>query len=83
MPSRRERVKEEKLSSFFERFLAFTEDVKSGPGPLIICLGFICLVALMLPSDGDKNTSLPPYLHLTLNQKLIAAYILGKMQAKY
>lgn len=34
----------------------------------------------MLPTVGEKNTSVPPYLHLTVNQKLIAAYILGKSQ---
>jgi hypothetical protein len=28
---------------------------------------------------GEKNSTLPPYLHLTVNQKLIAAYILGKL----
>lgn len=56
---------------------AFTEDVKGGPGALVIGLGLFCLIALMLPTNGDQNTSIPPYLHLTFNQKLIAAYILG------
>lgn len=60
-------------------YLVITEDVKSGPGALVICLCFLCLFALMLPTVGDKNTSIPPYLHLTVNQKLIAAYILGNL----
>ncbi|CAB4045716.1 Hypothetical predicted protein, partial [Paramuricea clavata] len=57
----------------------FTEDVKSGPGALVISLCLLCLIALMLPTVGEKNSTLPPYLHLTVNQKLIAAYILGKL----
>ncbi|XP_028401412.1 motile sperm domain-containing protein 1-like [Dendronephthya gigantea] len=53
-----------------------TEDVKSGPGVMVISLCCVCLIALMLPTVGE-TTSIPPYLHLTVNQKLIAAYILG------
>ena len=59
--------------------LVLVEDVKSGPGALLISLCFFCLIALMLPTVGEKNTSLPPYLHLSVNQKLIAAYVLGKL----
>ena len=55
-----------------------TEDVRSGPGVMVISLCFVCLIALMLPTVGE-TTSIPPYLHLTVNQKLIAAYILGKL----
>ena len=60
-------------------FLVITEDVKSGPSALVISLCLLCLVALMLPTAGEMNTSVPQYLHLTVNQKLIAAYILGKL----
>ena len=59
--------------------LAIIEDVKSGPGALVIGLGLFCLIALMLPTDGEHNSSIPSYLHLTFNQKLIAAYILGEL----
>ncbi|XP_064615138.1 LOW QUALITY PROTEIN: motile sperm domain-containing protein 1-like [Liolophura sinensis] len=53
--------------------------VASGPGVLVVCIGMVCIAALMLPgpTQGEKNTSLPEYLHLSLHQKLIAAYILG------
>ena len=61
-------------------YLVLAEDGKSGPGTLVISMCFFCLIALMLPTVGEKNTFLPPYLHLTVNQKLIAAYILGKLQ---
>jgi len=51
------------------------------PNLPVIFTTLTCLIALMLPSVGDKPTattaSIPEYLHLSLNQKLIAAYILG------
>ncbi|XP_033100981.1 motile sperm domain-containing protein 1-like [Anneissia japonica] len=49
----------------------------SGPSLLMILLTMACMVALMVPTQGDKESRLPEYLHLTINQKLIAAYILG------
>lgn len=48
----------------------------SGPSWIIIVAAVVCIVALMLPMEGDTS-SLPSYLTLSLNQKLIAAYILG------
>lgn len=50
--------------------------MRSGPSALIIILCAICLIALVLPTVGEIS-SMPFYLHLTINQKLIAAYILG------
>ena len=32
----------------------------------------------MLPTLGDVESLVPLYLHLSVNQKLVAAYILGK-----
>ena len=32
----------------------------------------------MLPTLGDMESLVPLYLHLSVNQKLVAAYILGK-----
>jgi len=32
----------------------------------------------MLPQVGEAGSRLPDYLHLSVNQKLIAAYVLGK-----
>ena len=43
----------------------------------MIFTAFACIAALMLPLHGDSSSSLPDYLHLTVNQKLIAAYVLG------
>ncbi|XP_067124075.1 motile sperm domain-containing protein 1-like [Centruroides vittatus] len=48
----------------------------TGPNFLIIALAIICLIALMLPTTGD-DILFHPYLQLSTNQKLIAAYTLG------
>lgn len=43
---------------------------------LLITLAFFCVVVLLLPLEG-KPTSLPEYLHISVNQKLIVAFVLG------
>ena len=50
------------------------------PSIPVLLLSFACVLALMLPTyfDEKASTSIPPYLHLSINQKLIAAYVLGK-----
>lgn len=42
-------------------------------------MAVVCIIALMLPLEGDKQRSdlIPQYLHLSVNQKLLAAFILG------
>ncbi|XP_003730214.1 motile sperm domain-containing protein 1 [Strongylocentrotus purpuratus] len=50
---------------------------RAGPGATVVLLALMCIVALMLPTQGEKGSRLPDYLHLTVNQKLIAAYVLG------
>jgi len=42
----------------------------------------VCILALFLPTEGDpvSNTNLLsdyPWLHLSVNQKLVFAYVLG------
>ena len=51
---------------------------------LIACFAaIVCIIALFLPTEGDteqQNDSVLknyPYLHLTVNQKLVFAYVLG------
>ncbi|XP_060593282.1 motile sperm domain-containing protein 1-like [Ruditapes philippinarum] len=48
-----------------------------GPSIVVILAGLVCIVALMLPQQGDSGSRLPDYIHLSVNQKLIAAYVLG------
>ena len=45
----------------------------------VIMMAVFCIIALMLPLEGDRQHSeLPQYLLLSVNQKLLAAFILGK-----
>lgn len=45
---------------------------------IAVMAALICIIALMLPSQGDtESTLLPSYLHLSVPQKLVAAYVLG------
>ncbi|XP_050396231.1 motile sperm domain-containing protein 1 [Patella vulgata] len=49
----------------------------TGPSYIIIFTAVMCIAALAMPTHGEKDTKWPEYLHLSLSQKLIAAYILG------
>ncbi|CAJ0947264.1 unnamed protein product, partial [Mesorhabditis belari] len=45
-----------------------------------ILTGIVCACALLVPTIGDTNSGsslIPSWVHLTLQQKLVAAYILG------
>ncbi|XP_071951194.1 motile sperm domain-containing protein 1-like [Antedon mediterranea] len=59
------------------RFRERTRQESTGPSFLMILVAMACMLALMVPTHGEKESRLPDYLHLTINQKLIAAYILG------
>ncbi|CCD65070.1 MSP domain-containing protein [Caenorhabditis elegans] len=45
-----------------------------------LIVGLCCAVALVCPTAGDiesKSSSVPPMLHMSFQQKLVASYILG------
>ena len=44
---------------------------------LMVLVAVVCLGVLLLPVEGE-SPSWPPYLHISVNQKLIAAFALGK-----
>ncbi|XP_077164746.1 motile sperm domain-containing protein 1 isoform X1 [Paroedura picta] len=74
------RIKEHLTESvFFEQTLCQPEHriASSGPSLLTVFLGIVCIVALMLPTLGEVDSLVPLYLHLSVNQKLVAAYVLG------
>ncbi|TWW55831.1 Motile sperm domain-containing protein 1 [Takifugu flavidus] len=48
-----------------------------GPSLLTVLLGLVCMAALMLPTLGEHESTVPVYLHLSVNKKLVAAYVLG------
>ncbi|XP_004715415.1 motile sperm domain-containing protein 1 [Echinops telfairi] len=83
LPSAKEQQKEEeekriKESLIFEQSIQpENKVVSSGPSFLTVFLGVVCIAALMLPTLGDVGSLVPLYLHLSVNQKLVAAYILG------
>ncbi|CAI4228698.1 unnamed protein product [Auanema sp. JU1783] len=56
---------------------ADAQDLNQAP---YLVVGLLCAVALVLPTvhePGAANSNIPEYFHLTLPQKLVAAYILG------
>ncbi|CAM2120101.1 unnamed protein product [Caretta caretta] len=74
------RIKEHLAESvFFEQTLCQPENrsASSGPSLLTVFLGIVCIGALMLPTLGEVESVVPLYLHLSVNQKLVAAYVLG------
>ncbi|NXN35286.1 MSPD1 protein, partial [Rhinoptilus africanus] len=74
------RIKEHLAESvFFEQTLCQPENrtASSGPSLLTVFLGIVCIAALMLPTLGEMESLVPLYLHLSVNQKLVAAYVLG------
>jgi len=51
---------------------------RSLPSVHVLLLLLACIIVLMLPTQGDNvNSNVPKYLYLSVNQKLIAAFILG------
>lgn len=51
-----------------------------GTNALALFVASVCIASLTLPTEGDlaADSILPHYLHLTVPQKLVAAYVLGK-----
>lgn len=64
---------------FFEQTAFQTESrtASGGPSLLTVLLGLVCMAALMLPTLGEQESTVPVYLHLSVNKKLVAAYVLG------
>ncbi|MBN3270572.1 MSPD1 protein, partial [Polyodon spathula] len=63
------------------RILALQQPGRSQtPGFSVLCVlvGVACVAFLMLPLHGDTSTLVPPHFHVTVMQKLVCAYILGK-----
>uniref|UniRef100_A0A8C1S1G0 Motile sperm domain-containing protein 1 n=1 Tax=Cyprinus carpio TaxID=7962 RepID=A0A8C1S1G0_CYPCA len=63
----------------FFLFCVCTESrtASGGPSLLTVLLGLVCMAALMLPTLGEQESTVPVYLHLSVNKKLVAAYVLG------
>lgn len=56
----------------------FTDHPGQHPNLVACFAAIVCIVALFLPTEGDTAILKDyPYLHLTVNQKLVFAYVLG------
>lgn len=66
------------ISLFFCVLTSENRPVAGGPSLLTVLLGLVCMAALMLPTLGEHESTVPVYLHLSVNKKLVAAYVLGK-----
>lgn len=47
---------------------------------IALIAGLVCILALLLPTQQEvlpQNTKIPSYLHLTMNLKIVFAYVLG------
>ena len=53
----------------------------SSPSILMVAIAIACLGILLLPLEGE-SPNWPLYLHITVNQKLIAAFALGKSASR-
>ena len=58
------------------------DGVRQSPNYVACVAAVVCILALFLPTEGDTvstNHLLTdyPWLHLTVNQKLVFAYVLG------
>ena len=52
----------------------------SRPSFIVVLAAICCVLGLLLPTVGDMESTLPTYVHLSLPQKLVAAYVLGKQR---
>lgn len=51
---------------------------KTAPSMVLVCAAVICVLALLLPTEGDQSqTNIPPYLHPSANHKIAIGFALG------
>ncbi|XP_018045175.1 PREDICTED: motile sperm domain-containing protein 1-like isoform X2 [Atta colombica] len=51
--------------------------VDRGTNYVALIAGIICIIGLLLPTEGEQNRRMPDYLHLSVNFKLIFSFVLG------
>ncbi|XP_035732419.1 motile sperm domain-containing protein 1-like isoform X1 [Vespa mandarinia] len=50
---------------------------KGGTNYVALIAGIICIAGLLLPTEGERSHTVPDYLHLSINFKLIFSFVLG------
>lgn len=51
--------------------------INSGTNYVAVIAGIVCIAGLLLPTEGEVRPSVPDYLHLSINFKLIFSFVLG------
>ncbi|KAK7068971.1 Motile sperm domain-containing protein 1 [Halocaridina rubra] len=50
------------------------------PSMVLVCAAVVCIIGLLLPTEGESHQSLiPQYLHLSSNFKIVIAFSLGML----
>ena len=57
--------------------LAQNKTIDRGTNYVALVAGIICIVGLLLPTEGEHSNRVPDYLHLSINFKLIFSFVLG------
>lgn len=60
-----------------------TNDILGGTNYVALVTGIICIIGLLLPTEGEQSHRVPDYLHLSMNFKLIFSFVLGKHEYVY
>jgi len=67
------------MSFLYNNLYSVTKNcISGGTNYVALAIGIICIVGLLLPTQGEQNQRLPDYLHLSMNFKLIFSFVLGK-----
>lgn len=51
--------------------------IDRGTNYVALVAGIICIAGLLLPTEGERSQTVPDYLHLSINFKLIFSFVLG------
>lgn len=54
-----------------------SHNVETNVNYLVIFIGLICLTLIFMPVVGSADSNIPTYMHMTLEAKLFASFVLG------
>ncbi|XP_017878128.1 motile sperm domain-containing protein 1-like isoform X2 [Ceratina calcarata] len=57
--------------------IAQNKAMDRGTNYIALIAGIICIIGLLLPTEGERNNRVPDYLYLSINLKLIFSFVLG------
>ena len=71
---------DDNVNTLLAENLSYLSIAERQPPNYVACVAaVVCILALFLPTEGEHSTLLAdhPWLHLSVNQKLVFAYVLG------